>query len=156
MSDLHEKIDFSKTPRLEVRPELFEEMLARRQARTEAKTKLSAIDDAPSVQVQTSAKMIPLPTANLRWKMPMAIAASLLCVVGATIFTLGNSSSPQAVTVLANTATSSFSTTAKPSSSTTAEATEDALAETVDWYGSLGEGGSSEQLVVADAIFQSF
>ncbi len=155
MSDLHEKIDFSKSQRLDVRPELFEEMLARRQARTEAKTKLSAIDDAPSVQVQTSAKMISLPTANMRWKMPMAIAASLLCVAGATFFAFDSNNSTH-ISEQASAATSSFSTALKPSSSATAEIKEDALAETVDWYGSLGEGGSSEQLVVADAIFQSF
>lgn len=155
MSDQHEKIDFSQAPRLEVRPELFEEMLARRQARSEAKSELSSTVSALAHSANASAKVISLPQAKKHWKMPMAIAASLLCVAGAIFFVLESNPTTR-LPAQASTATSSFSTALKPSSSTTAETTEDALTETVDWYGSLGEGGSSEQLVVADAIFQSF
>lgn len=155
MSEPQDRIDFSQTPRLEIRPELFEEMLARRQARSEAKAELSSAVSAPANGVNFSAKVVSLPRTKSRWKMPMAIAASLLCVAGATFFVLEGNPTTR-LPAQASTATSSFSTALKPNSSTTAETTEDALTETVDWYGSLGEGGSSEQLVVADAIFQSF
>lgn len=134
-------IDFSALPTLEPREGSYEEMLARRAAR----------------QKSAPGNALPFPAKVHRPVRPYwASAAAALLVVGIGLGSwFGLREQPASASIVAT-----FSSSVAGSSASTAPAENNsnntALAEAVEWYGELGGGSSSQPLVVADALFESF
>lgn len=135
-------IDFSSLRRLEPKEGSFEQMLARRALQT------GGLDG----------KTVPFPDTRVHRQVRpyWAGAVAALLVIGVTLGTwLSLQKSPATdktvLAALSSSATSLGNTLSSPS-----ETGHAALNEAMEWYGELGAGSSTEPLVVADALFESF